>query len=114
MIPPFVQITEVVRICRRNFKIKTTNKSCFVLSCRLRGKSLFLYNEKEHPVNRGDILYIPRGSSYAQESAGEEVVYIHFDACSELADHIRIFPAADPDRVCALFERCAAEYRENS
>ena len=110
MIPPILKIQEVVRINRDNSKIKTVNKSCFVLSCRLQGRSLFLYQGKTLPVARGDVLYIPRGCSYTQEGTDEEIVYIHFDAYSPLAADIRILSTPDPDRVCSLFVRCAEEY----
>lgn len=110
MIPPILKIQEIVRVKRGNYKIKTVNKSCFVLSCRLQGKSLFLHQGKTLSVTRGDVLYIPRGCSYTQEGTDEEIVYIHFDAYSPLADNIRILSTPDPDRVCVLFARCAEEY----
>ena len=110
--PPLLKIHDIVRIKRGTARLKTVNKSCFVLSCRLQGKSLFLYKNSCLTANRGDILYIPCGSSYIQEGTDEEIVYIHFEAYSAVAADIRIFSAGEPDHVCELFARCAQIYAE--
>ncbi len=79
---------------------------------RLKGESLFLYNSKTHYVKPGDILYIPEGSNYIQESKSEDVIYIHFTSYSQLSKNMKIFSPAEPSTICALFEKCFREYSD--
>ena len=71
---PFLNVSEVIHIERENTKIKTTNKSCYVISCRISGESTFYYNGQELTVKRGDILFVPFGATYIQSTEYEEIV----------------------------------------
>ena len=73
------KISDVVMVNRKSFSTQTVNKSCYVLSCRLSGESEFSQNGKHFTAKRGDILYIPYGSSYYQRSNQEKVIYINLD-----------------------------------
>ena len=84
--PPLFKILDVVMVDRKNFNIKTVNKSCYVISCRLKGESLFLQNGISDVARRGDILYIPYGSTYFQESKQETVIYIHLETYSDISN----------------------------
>ena len=109
---PQLKLLVVSRIKRKNSRINTTDKNCFVISCRIKGKSLFLYNNKTTSVKPGDILYIPEGSDYKQETESEEVIYIHFDSYSQLPKNIKIFSPSDCGTICNLFNKCYKEYAE--
>ena len=61
---PQVSIIDIIQSKRKNFSFKTENKSCYVLTCRIEGESLFFYNQKEQLVQKGDILYINTGISF--------------------------------------------------
>lgn len=110
---PFMfKILEIVKTKRNNFKIRTNSKSCYAISCRISGKSLFFYDNKQHTVNKGDILYIPYGASYSQECESEEIICFHLEAFSDVSDNIGIFSTDDPDIVCSLFEKAHQEWQK--
>ncbi len=107
---PFFKILDVIKLKRESWKVKTINKSCFVLSCRISGKSLFYFDNRTKTARKGDILYIPCGSSYMQETAGEELIVLHLEAYSPVPNQIEVFSSAVPDYVCTLFEKCYFEF----
>ena len=100
------KILEVVMVDRENLNLQTTNKSCYVLSCRISGESTFTQNRKEFTAKQGDVLYIPYGSSYQQSCKREKVIYIHLEAFSAAPSNIMLLRANDPEYVCSLFLKC--------
>ncbi len=112
--PALLRILDVEMINRAQSNMKTVNKSCYVLSCRLHGQSLFLQNGKSTIAERGDILYIPYGSTYSQETKQETVIYIHLEAYSTMPNELQIYKLNDPDRVCSLFYTCYDEYKNKN
>ena len=108
--PPLFKILDVVMVDRKNFNIKTVNKSCYVISCRLKGESLFLQNGISDVATRGDILYIPYGSTYYQETKQETVIYIHLETYSAISNDLKIYKHMNPDYVCSLFKKCYDEF----
>lgn len=109
---PFLQIQDIIRLKRANYKSNTTNKAHYVISVRLKGKSSFLYGGTEFTVSEGEILYIPFGSSYSQESDGEEIICIHLDALSPMPQRVMRITPNEPAVVCALFEQCHRLFSE--
>lgn len=103
---PILKIIDIVKLNRVDFKFNTTNKSCIVLSCRTKGKSLFFNKNNTYYINRGDILYIPLGCSYKQESNNEEVIYFHLESYTDLCTKIKLQKTDYPDYICSLFEKC--------
>ncbi len=102
---PNATINDIIRLKRTNATITTASKSCSALSCRIQGESLFFYNGRSVTVNRGDILWIPRGASYSQKSQKEEVIVFHIDADNLLENKISVFRPKDPNAICDLFVR---------
>ena len=100
---PEIRILEVTRLSRANTVISTENKECFVLSCRLSGESLFYYNNAEHRVERGDVLFIPAHSCYSQSCVSEELICFHLEIDGNVPKEIRIIKPADSDEMCNLF-----------
>jgi len=98
------KILEVIRIQRQNMQLKTESKECYVLSCRIHGESTFFYNGTSHRVCRGDVLYIPHGSSYSQSCEDEEILAIHFALSGSFAQEIQVFTPAQPEETCQLFQ----------
>lgn len=109
-----LQILEVVNIRRKKNRLQTQNKACYVISCRTQGESAFFYNNKTYRVCRGDVLFIPAGSSYCQECEQEELIAIHLNISGDLPDKIRIFTPEDPDGMCALFQSLARFWQEKT
>lgn len=107
-----MNIQEVVRLKRVNYKSKTTNKSHFVISCRINGESSFFCDNETIPVKRGDILYIPSGSTYSQCCKEEDVIYIHFVPLAAAPDKLLFTRSEDPDAICALFLKCYREFTD--
>ena len=75
-------IIDVGLLERKIFNIETKNKACCVLSCRISGSTLLDTGSAVLKIKPGDILYIPKGSSYSQKTQGEDVIYIHLEAVS--------------------------------
>ena len=100
---PKISILNVIKLNRNNFSFKTENKSCYVLACRIEGKSLFSYNGVEHEVKRGDILYIPAGSSYSQTCESETLVCFHLNITGQVSSEFKVFSPNDKDKICSLF-----------
>lgn len=108
---PVVKILDIIQINRENIRLKTNNKNCYVISCRIKGESLFFYNNSYHAVRKGDILYIPYGASYTQECQNEEIICFHLEAYNPLAEKILIFKNNNPEEVCRLFKAAADEWK---
>lgn len=111
------KILDVVMVDRENRNLQTTNKSCYVLSCRISGESTFTQNGKKLFIaKQGDVLYIPYGSSYKQSCKREKVICIHLEAFSAAPSNIMLFSTNDPKYVCSLFFKCynAFKKRENN
>ena len=104
---PFLNILDVIRIQRENTKIKTNNKSCYVISCRINGESTFYYNGEELSAGRGDILFVPFGATYIQSTLKEDIVCLDINTCSNLDDELKVFKTDNPDYICSLFEKCS-------
>ncbi len=109
-----LRILEVVRISRTQNRIKTVNKSCYVISCRIHGESTFFYNGQSHTVRRGDVLFIPAKASYCQECETEEIVAIHLDIAGYTPHDIRIFTPDDPDEMCELFQNLSHDWQQKN
>lgn len=109
------EIKDINTLLRVNCSIQTNNKSCYVLSCRTKGESLFFYNGETIKVSRGDILFIPLGSNYSQSTKGEEVVCIHMDISENRCDRLLLYKSknnAEADKITDSFLEIAALWSE--
>ena len=61
---PQITISDIIQLKRKHCSFKTQNKACYVLTCRIKGESLFFYNGEEHLVKKGEILYIPANTDF--------------------------------------------------
>ena len=109
---PQISIIDVVKFGRNKFNFKTQQKDCFVLTCRTEGESLFFFNNEEHLVKRGDILYIPSKSSYFQKSERETLVCFHLNITGRVSSKIKVFSPKDRDKICNLFLRAEALWKK--
>lgn len=100
------KILDVIMVDRENRNLQTTNKSCYVLSCRISGESTFTQNQEKFTAKQGDVLYIPYGSSYRQSCKREKVICIHLEAFSAAPSNIMLLRANDTEYVCSLFLKC--------
>lgn len=108
---PVLKILDIIQIKRENIRQNTNNKKCYVLSCRINGESLFFYNNSCHTVKKGDILYIPYGSSYVQECRNEEIICFHLETYCSLVGKILIFSNANKEKICELFRTAFEEWK---
>lgn len=111
---PVLQILDVIQLKREHMKQNTKNKSCYVLSCRISGESLFYFNNKEQIVKTGEILYIPYGATYSQKCENEEIICFHLEAYCDLPDEIKIFKTKDKEYICSLFKKSSYEWRSGA
>lgn len=100
---PTFTILDIIHFERNNMHINTENKSCYVISCRISGESLFFYNNQTHIIKRGDVLYIPSGSSYSQECNKEEIICFHLSITGHVSSKMHSFNTPNTDRMCELF-----------
>jgi AraC-like DNA-binding protein len=111
---PQISIVDVIRFKRNSFSFKTENKAVYVLTCRIQGESLFFYNDKEFVAKRGDVLYIPAGSSYNQACENETIICFHLNICGWVLPDMALFQSQDKERTCKLFERAERLWKEKS
>jgi hypothetical protein len=109
---PQISIIDIIQLNRERFSCKTENKSCYVLACRIEGKSSFFYNGEERLVKRGEVLYIPAGSSYFQTSEKETVVCFHLNILGQVSPDMETFSVKDKERMCELFVRAEQLWRQ--
>ena len=112
MVIPQITIIDVIKFKRNNFNFKTENKACYVLTCRIDGESLFFYNDEERLVKKGDILYIPTGSSYSQACESETLVCFHLNIMGQVSSEIKVFSPKDRDKICDLFLRAQKLWKQ--
>jgi len=108
------KILDIIEMKRKTTRIKTLNKSCYVLSCRLSGESTFFNNNKKYTIKQGDVLYIPFGASYYQECKEEEIVAFHLSISGNPANEIQVFTPDDPDKICSLFSHAASVWNRKT
>ena len=109
---PQISIVDIIQLKRERFSCKTENKSCYVLACRIEGEGLFFYNNEERLVKRGDVLYIPKGSSYFQTCERETIICFHLNMLGQLSPDIEVFSTKDAERICELFVRAEQLWRQ--
>ncbi|MBO5198548.1 MAG: helix-turn-helix transcriptional regulator [Lachnospiraceae bacterium] len=98
-----LDILDIIYFNRKNRRIETENKSCYVLSCRIAGESLFFYDDTTFQVTRGDVLYIPYGSSYTQECKSEELICFHLMLYGKPSNRLMVSRPEDKETICGLF-----------
>ena len=108
---PYISIIDIIKIKRTAYARGTENKSCYVLTCRTEGEGLFFYSNETLSVRKGDILYIPLGSSYFQKCDRETIVCFHLNVSGQISSRFEAFTPEDPDRICSLFLRAEELWR---
>ena len=99
------EIIDITELYRENYTMHTINKTCDVLSCRISGESQFFYNNEKHSVKTGDVIYIPAGSTYYQETDGEQIIYFHILSDNKLYDKIEFITCKNPKEFSELFKQ---------
>ena len=56
-------------------------------------------------INPGDVLYIPKGSSYSQKTQGEDVVYIHLEVFGSKREEIQHLTFDNPEVISEYFKK---------
>lgn len=107
-------ILDIIKLKRENTELKTINKSCCTISCRISGESLFFCNNGEHKVLPGDLLYIPQGANYTQRCENEELICFHLCSSDDIGKKIQILSSPDRTRVCGLFKSAWNEWHEKN
>ena len=111
---PEISIIDIIQLERSNFSIKTENKSCYVITCRIEGESLFFYDNRDTLVKKGQILYIPTGSNYSQKCESETIICFHIKISGKISSKIQLFSPDDPQKICDLFLKAAYFWKQKS
>lgn len=105
-------IIDIFREKRGKIRIRTNNKQLYTISCRLNGSSAFYTPNGEITVSRGDVLYVPQGLSYTQETECEDVIIVHLNIIGNPNRAINVCHTDFPDEICALFCELENVWRE--
>lgn len=98
-------IIDIGLLERKIFSIETKNKACCVLSCRISGSTLLDTGSAVLNINPGDVLYIPKGSSYSQKTQGEDVVYVHLEVLGSKREEIQHLTFDNPEVISEYFKK---------
>lgn len=107
-----INILELGYFKRGITSIRTRNKGCCVLSCRISGSAIFYTNGTKINVNTGDVLFIPRGQSYTQGTSGEEIIYIHIEVFGNYNHEFQHIVPDNSEEICELFKQIADIWNE--
>lgn len=109
---PHISIIDIIQLERKKFSIETENKSCYVITCRIKGESLFFYDNKDALVKRGEVLYIPTGSNYSQKCESETIVCFHIKVSGKISSKIQVFSPGDTQQICDLFLKAVQLWKQ--
>ncbi len=98
-----LKIIDINRIKRKSISITTFNKECSVISCRLSGSSCFYDKGNTLHAGEGDLLFVPKGATYRQETRQEDVVFIHIEIFGESEKNITVLNSENPQKTKELF-----------
>lgn len=101
---PYYEILDVIKLQRGKVKIKTENKPCYAISCRISGESLFFYKNNRLSVRVGDVLYVPKNATYEQETEGEELICLHLSVVGRTAAELGVYEPKS-EKTVTLFKK---------
>ena len=81
-----IDIIETICFYREKIVYDTPKRNFHVMSMRIDGSAVFEQGGKEYSVNKNDLLIIPAGLDYSQQTQGERVAAIHFTAETNLKE----------------------------
>ena len=105
-------IVDIFREQRGEVRLRTKNKELYAIACRLKGESVFYTCDEIISVSVGDVLYVPQGATYTQETQGEDVIIVHLDIFGASDRTLKTICTECPDEICALFLELEKVWRE--
>lgn len=109
---PIFKIKDIIKLNREKTQVKTNNIAYYVISCRIKGESVFSFDKHQTKLKKGDILYIPYGSSYSQECDEEEIICFHLEGYFGLSNKIKIHSPQNCEKICSMFKKCYELWNE--
>ena len=103
-------IFDIIEICifrRKLFSIDTKSKTCSLISCRISGSTILDTGSKVLNIKPGDILYIPKGSSYSQQTDEEYLICIHLDIFGNKSEDIQHLTFENSEIISDYFKKMA-------
>ncbi|MBR4295276.1 MAG: helix-turn-helix transcriptional regulator [Clostridia bacterium] len=98
------KISDIIHLRRNKIAFNTTNKIFDTISIRISGESLFFYNNEKVKVKKGDILFIPYGSDYSQETEGEEILCFHLESNVYFPKNMHVIHSENAEEIYELFK----------
>ena len=105
-------IVDIFRERRGEIRLRTKNKELYAIACRLKGESVFYTCEEKITVSVGDVLYVPQGATYTQETLGEDVIIVHLDMFGTSDRTLKTICTECPEEICALFLELEKVWRD--
>lgn len=96
-------ILGVYKIPRKKVTMRTKGRDYHTISYRLSGDSCFLDDTKKYKIHTGDLLYIPAGLTYTQQTQREEIIAVHLDILNYARRDIAVLPAPDRQQADRIF-----------
>lgn len=97
------QILGIYKIPRKKITMRTKARDYHTISYRLTGECCFYDAAGTYTVGPGDLLYIPAGLTYSQQTAGEEIIAVHLDILNSARRNIAVLPAPDRHKADRIF-----------
>ena len=72
-----ISVLDVLHFTRKAFQKTTPERDFAVISCRLSGETVFTCHGEETYASPQDMVLIPAGVTYGQDSSEEEIVCVH-------------------------------------
>ncbi len=107
-----INIIDIGFLRRNSIKISTKNKPCYVLGFRVSGSSIFHTSKKSFQVNSGDIVFIPKGKSYSQETDGEDIIFVHLEIFGNTEKDIQCTTPENPKYIHSLFMKLYSAWEQ--
>ena len=108
-------ILSVLKLHWRSGSDYAKGRPYHALSIRLDGDAEFLANGEIYPVSRGEIIYVPKGSSYRITARkNESIIVVHFDILDNEERNFEVFKPNNPEIMSELFMKMHTAWSERA
>lgn len=106
-----VEIIGVFQFKRKNLKCPNIGPRSFdAISIRTQGSGTLFSKSSIFKLKKGDILYIPKGIDYVQETLSETIIAIHFILHHHSGKSLETIHPNDPEACIAQFQAIFQEW----
>ena len=98
------KILDIVRAKRTKTYFPQKNIGMYLISCRLKGETVFFHGEEIFTLKPNDVFYVPIGSHYSQSDKNDvEFICLHLEIYGSYPDKMILIHPQAPQEICNLF-----------